>query len=1367
MNDKLSYTEKLTSDALDSKEDINTISDIDIPKLRDEINLFINIAPYEKVETYLTHPDPDEDIPGDIIMSKEGKLLNRVIIQRGLEKDIVDSYNRSINENIVNLISETYIDFGLNSDGRQMIIYFPRDGILFEIPDDTPYMRMEQERTYYFSISVMAIILSQGNDGQYYPLHGEEYKKKIILGQIPIMKGSDKCYTVRHKLTDKELFDIGECPDDPSGYFIIDGKEYVITLQDKLRLNQAIIFYKKYQSHSAYIMRMTCENKNGLTKKVEITTNKSGSFIINLKFLNLKEGGFNVFIAMKILLDRLKVINKEQYTLLNIHNATDMINFIIKFINNTQNAKRISLLLKTTEVHYNEIIHGENNEYHYLETFRKPTMKFRNNPHLYYQEAIINDLFYQYEPNMIYNKILHLSLMISQIASVSIGIRPESNRDSWANKRIFTAGPKIYQLFNRLWNNIRTEWEKKISPDAKTKSRRSLDTFADCVRSVGITQSYTDSFKTKWGPKGAALKEKKGTDLVKRESKLSAHHYITRIVAEVSRENKNIEPRKANHTQFGYIDYADTPDAKDTCGVVKNKTMACWISVSRPNEEIKIIEYAKGLYNGSMDKLNEDIFLLNCKFIGFCNGHILRKHLIKFRRNASLAFDTLIAYDSKNKTLYVHTDSGRPTRPLLIVNEDTGNLVIDEKNMWKANIDELLENGCVEYIDALEQEYIYISDTTQNLHSIKQAIDIETTYLNNLINAKKDLIETGNTNYIIYGKTIYTNREDYNKEIMKQIEDQIEIIRIINNQIVDITNKMNILLETHNQSINEINMNSNISDIEKQNNKQFLSNNLNYNTNKNKIQLNKLLTSQKNENEKLDVLYSKLESPPPDLSRFEQDIKNSQEEIKKLTLKSKYTHCEIHPSAIFSISAAVIPTAERNQSVRVGFQCGHGRQSVSIYHSAFRYRFDTTAKTLAYPTRPIFETQFNRLIGLDKYGPGNTVMMAIMTYAGYNQEDSIIFNKASIDRGLFHMMIYRTVLTTAKPAEKNVSEKITRDVTKFSNNFEPYRHLDDRGIARNESVIKIGDCLIGKIITIIGEDRSIREEDASLYATNDHDGMIIDSIRIFQKASEKVVKIKLRQYRIPIMGDKFGSRIGQKSTIGIILPQEDMPYDLNGNTVDVILNPHAFPSRMTVSHLLEMLASLAGVLQGVRINATSFEKMDIDQLQRVLVQFGFSPNGTRTMRAGTTGQLFDVPIYTGPIYYQAMKHNTKDKIQMRQMGAIDPQSKQPKGGRKGGQAQKAGEMEGDANISHGARAVLNDLRCVSSTGFKCVVCQTCGQIGTVHFANNKHICRICKENTNAGICEFPRAKDLLQKFLNVAGLNQSHTFVIKEKQTSS
>lgn len=473
--------------------------------------------------------------------------------------------------------------------------------------------------------------------------------------------------------------------------------------------------------------------------------------------------------------------------------------------------------------------------------------------------------------------------------------------------------------------------------------------------------------------------------------------------------------------------------------------------------------------------------------------------------------------------------------------------------------------------------------------------------------------------------------------------------------------------------------------------------------------------------------------------------RTEQDEIMLLSLlNKKYTYCEITPSSLMGIAAAIIPLPNTNQPARNVYQASMGKQAQGIYHSNACNRFDREAKMLMYPARPIFSTEVSSRIGLDDMPSGETVIVAVLTDPD-SQEDAITFKKSSIDRGLFNSVVYKTHKIKLEKTALNEDVLTNEPSKKLSPHV--YRNLQPNGLPIVGSYMDDGDCIIG-IRHFEYVKTNTEPRDNSVYLTRDEAG-IVEKV-FLHKASDTdmVVGIKIRTIRVPIPGDKFASRHAQKGTMGAELPDEDMPFDRNGVSPDIIYNSHGMPSRMTLGKPMEFIVSKLGAMQARNYDASGFGSLNVDTFARALTAYGFSRKGTKVLYDGVTGRLISsyqlekeseeykaklIPcqVFVGPCYYQRLKHEVIEKGHERGLeGKIDQRTQLPSGGKsKSGvttsSALRFGEMERDALISYGSSSLARERIITLADDYQLVVCTQCGT-EAVFRKDIGFMCRNCK-----------------------------------------
>ena len=468
----------------------------------------------------------------------------------------------------------------------------------------------------------------------------------------------------------------------------------------------------------------------------------------------------------------------------------------------------------------------------------------------------------------------------------------------------------------------------------------------------------------------------------------------------------------------------------------------------------------------------------------------------------------------------------------------------------------------------------------------------------------------------------------------------------------------------------------------------------------------------------------------------------------KMKTCDRYTHCEVHPSTIFGILASCIPFPEHNQSPRNTYQCAMGKQAMGIYTTNHHMRMDKTAYVLTYPMRPLVDTRVMNFIKLHEIPSGCPVIVAIMSHTGYNQEDSILFNQGSVDRGLFQATLLKTEKDEDKKLYGDAEIRCRPDPNKTKGmKFGNYDKINTDGVIPENTLIEDKDIIMAKIVPI-KENRNnhmktIKYEDFSMiYRTNED--VYVDKNYLNRNGDGyNLCKVKTRTLRKPFIGDKFSSRHGQKGTIGNIIPEEDMPYTQNGVKPDIIINPHAIPSRMTIAQLKETLLGKALLELGLFGDGTSFEEFNIKEIRKRLLEVNYESNGNELLYNGLTGEQMETSIFIGPCFYQRLKHMVADKQHSRSIGPMVNLTRQPAEGRSRDGGLRFGEMERDCMISHGAARFTKERVYDVSDAFKVHVCKDCGQIAAFNKKHNIYYCKMCENTTNFAEVHIPYSCKLL------------------------
>ncbi|RMZ79761.1 hypothetical protein DV738_g3204, partial [Chaetothyriales sp. CBS 135597] len=431
------------------------------------------------------------------------------------------------------------------------------------------------------------------------------------------------------------------------------------------------------------------------------------------------------------------------------------------------------------------------------------------------------------------------------------------------------------------------------------------------------------------------------------------------------------------------------------------------------------------------------------------------------------------------------------------------------------------------------------------------------------------------------------------------------------------------------------------------------------------------------------------------------------------------THLEIEPFTALGAVAGLIPYPHHNQSPRNTYQCAMGKQAIGFIANNQFLRLDTLLYLMVYPQKPLVKTRTIELVRYDKLPAGQNASVAVMSFSGYDIEDALVLNKASVDRGFGRCQVLKKFPVSLKLYASGSKDTIAPPEMENGVAIKAHALLDLDGIANVGDKVQQGEVYVNKFVPDNAASSGLTDSGTSSARAGamipqpqryrQADPSYIDKVMVSEvESGNQLIKVQTRQTRVPEVGDKFSSRHGQKGVVGIIIPQADMPFSDLGVAPDIIMNPHGFPSRMTVGKMLELVSGKAGILNGNFEYGTAFGGSKLEDMSRILIAHGFSYDGKDYLTSGITGEPLPAYVFTGPIYYQKLKHMVQDKMHSRARGPRAILTRQPTEGRARDGGLRLGEMERDCLIAYGASQLMRERLMLSSDQHDVEICEKCG-----------------------------------------------------------
>ena len=1146
---------------------------------------------------------------------------------------------------------------------------------------------------------------------------------RVYLGRFPIMVQSNLC--ILKGVAPQARFYMGECRNDHGGYFIIDGKEKVIISQEKFADNLINIRVMggddedaknsgEVFTHSADIRNISEDpSKPVRTMSVRIVAQTPSHTHGNIVVMipNVRSP-VPLFIVMRAL----GIESDKEIIEHCVYDLDANSSLTDMFVPSVHDAGRIFTQRQALEFIGMLTKLGNN-----VNTDKEKTINCAHEILSDYMLPQVGELNYKHKAYM-------LGYIVNKLIRVAAKIDLPTDRDSFRNKRVEVSGTLLYDLFREYYKiqikNIRQSIDTTYYYEKTDKYQGenftdlvSLSNYQMHFKENDLEKGVRRAFKGNWG----STAHTKRIGVVQDLNRLSYNSFIShlrKINLEMAAGANLIKPRLLHSSQWGMIDPVDVPDGANT-GLHKHLSMTTHITAGCSAQPM--IEWLRD--RGNIRFIDEcaprQLFymtkiIVNGTLWGATDTPVELINTFKFHRRIALipVFISIRWHISSNE-IHIFTDAGRLCRPLFYTDRDiVAGGSAGEHGAGKPSYSRMLKDG---------------GDTKWSWESLVSGTadkgdNIQFNYENYNFYTVQELYGDGGA---AEKEAAEGGLESETQKMMAKLRDNTAIVEFLDQS------------ETESALIG--------------------------------MSLPDSASSETRKQHKAAAANAKA-SRDEDLSE----------------LKNMYTHYEIHPSLILGVMGNQISFVENNQFPRDAFGCGQAKQTASLYHTNFFSRIDKMSMVINNGQTPIVKSRYLEYINNEEHPNGENAIVAIMCYNGYNVEDSILFNEGAIKRGLFNITYYNMYEdceeSSPMPAIPGVHTNHTN--TRFSdmknvaaprgiNSDHDYQHLDAHGIIREN--VELNDRMV-----VIGKTRCADDAPDDIYASpvvakKGQLGYVDRTYMTEGMQGKRIAKVRVREHRYPAVGDKFCSRCGQKGTVGLIIPERDMPFTADGIRPDIIINPHAIPSRMTVGQLIETIMGKACVITGAFGDCTAF----VNQGPRhkifgdILAKNNFHPSGTEILYSGMSGEQIEADIFMGPTYYMRLKQMVKDKINYRRTGPYTELTRQPVQGRANDGGLRVGEMERDSIVSHGTAHFLKESMTTRSeqSSYFVAICNTTGMIaiynktqdlfmspladGPIKYAGNMQelksakVVNITRHGRSFSVVQIPYALKLLIQELQV------------------
>jgi DNA-directed RNA polymerase beta subunit len=1182
---------------------------------------------------------------------------------------------------------------------------------------------------------------------------------QIHIGKLPIMLKSSICVLSQYKhFNDTQT---GECKMDPGGYFIINGSEKTVLGQERAAENRVACFnVSKNNTKYSWMAEVKsvpdakCISPKQINMMVSSKDNGFGcSLHVQLPRVKTPIPLFIVFRALGVISDKdicekilLEVAHPDNKDKLNMLKASIIESN--KYLTEEECIRYITSHTMFTPINMDK------------ETGTKKKLEFT-------MEILTNDLFPHCQNAT--QKMYFLGYMANKLMNAYFGIAKADDRDSYINKRVDCTGVLLNNLFRNYFNKLVKDMEKQVIREINTGSWKSTDDYDSIInltniykiiKSTTIENGLKRALATgDFGIKHTNSNKVGVAQVLNRLTYPSTLSHARRISTPTDKSGKLIPPRKLHNTAWGLTCPAETPEGQSV-GLVKNLSYMTHVTIY--SNSLPLYEYVMPVITPLSDpsltpmKIFDAVkVFINGAWVGVSNDPCELYIMLKDKKSKGiLNIYTSVVFDYKLKEIRVCNDSGRMMRPLLRVKEN--NILITPCILQKLKDGELkwdnllsssvLDDAVLEYIDAEEQSFSMIATKPRDLlkDEFKQFTHCEI-HPSTIFGILASCIpfpehnQSPRNSYQCLDMNEHVLMSDGTRKAICDVVVGDEVVSFHPETFeTSVTKVTHHYVRETDKKIYKVKTVSGREIVATEDHK--------FMTTGGWVQVKDMIAN-----------YTRIGIyDPNDEKEHDMYSMGCYEIVRKnnswFVIVESITEVENRMISDITVESDNHSFIAGNNFL--SSNCAQGKQAMGVYVTNYEGRMDKTAYVLNCPGRPLVDTRIMNMIRLNKIPSGFNVVVAIMTHTGYNQEDSLLFNQGSIDRGLFATTIYHTEKDEDKQKINGDEEiRCKPDPTKTKGmKIGNYNKVNSKGVIPENTLVENRDIIIAKV-TPIKENRNdptkvIKFEDQSKIYRTSEETYVDKNYMDRNGEGYNFAKTRLRTRRKPTIGDKFSSRHGQKGTIGNIIPSCDMPFTKSGVQPDIIINPHAIPSRMTIAHLKETVLGKVLVELGLFGDGTSFGDFDVKDICNELLKLGYESAGNELLCNGQTGEQHDCSVFMGPIFYQRLKHMVNDKAHSRANGPMVNLTRQPAEGRSRDGGLRFGEMEKDAMVSHGAARFTRGRMYDSSDKYSVHVCNKCGHIAAYNDKMHIHHCKMCDNRADFAYVEIPYACKLLFQELN-------------------